>query len=101
MPTASPPSSTPAEPPPDGALAPTVAKDRFTGVEEALAKLAHKAASDAPDLRARAHRPDSAAVPRPDSTGMPRPDSAAVPRPDSAATPRPDSAAVPRPDSAA
>src|SRR5215469_6232912 len=64
MPTASPPSSTAAEPPLDGALTPTVAKDRFTGVEEALAKLAHKAANDAPDLRTPAPRPDSAAVPR-------------------------------------
>ncbi|HUI97805.1 MAG TPA: hypothetical protein VLX44_18760 [Xanthobacteraceae bacterium] len=62
MPIASPLSSTPADPPPDGALAPAAAKDRFTGVEEALAKLAHQAAGDAPELRGRAHRPDSAAA---------------------------------------
>jgi hypothetical protein len=61
---ASPRSSTPADPPPDGDLAATAAKDRFTGVEEALAKLAHRAASDAPDLRGRPHRSDSVAAPR-------------------------------------
>lgn len=42
-------SSMQADPRFDGGVAPTVAKDRFTGVEEALGKLAHQAASDMPD----------------------------------------------------
>jgi hypothetical protein len=40
-----------AEPSHDGDPAAAAAKDRFTGVEEALARLAHRAASDAPDPR--------------------------------------------------
>jgi len=44
-------SATRADPLFDGNVVPTVAKDRFTGVEEALTRLAHEAASDTPDAR--------------------------------------------------
>jgi hypothetical protein len=44
-------SATRADPLVDGDVAATVAKDSFTGVEEALTRLAHQAASDAPDAR--------------------------------------------------
>src|SRR5215469_208052 len=57
-----------ADPRHDGDLAATVAKDRFIGVEEALAKLAHQAASDSPALQNRGQRPENAAAPPPDAT---------------------------------
>jgi hypothetical protein len=37
----------------DGGVAPTVDKDRFASVEQALTRLAHQGASDAPDARPR------------------------------------------------
>src|SRR5262249_34853097 len=40
---------------------PTVEKDRFSGVEEALQKLAHQAASDTPEVRPAAPAPDLSA----------------------------------------
>jgi pyruvate/2-oxoglutarate dehydrogenase complex dihydrolipoamide acyltransferase (E2) component len=45
--------STQADPRFDGGVAPTVAKNPFTGVDEALARLAYQAASDTPDARPR------------------------------------------------
>ena len=64
---ASTPTSTQADPQFDGGGAPTVAEGRFTGVEEALARLAHRAASDAPDARPSgppSDRPADADIPR-------------------------------------
>jgi hypothetical protein len=57
-------SSTQADPRFDGGVAPTVAKDRFTGVEEALTRLAHQAASDTPDARPRVPASDRSAEAR-------------------------------------
>src|SRR5215469_16164040 len=75
MPMASKLSSTQADPRRDGDLAATVAKERFTGVEEALAKLAHQAASDSPGLQNRGQRSEDSAAPRvappPDATLRP------------------------------
>ena len=53
--------STRADPRFDGGVAPTVAKAPFTGVEEALARLAHQAASDTPDARPRGPASDRSA----------------------------------------
>jgi hypothetical protein len=41
----------------DGGVAPTMAKDRYTSVEEALTRLAHQTASHTPDARASAPAP--------------------------------------------
>ena len=50
-----------ADPPFDGGVATAVAKGRFTGVEEAVARLAHQAASDTPDARPRGPASDRSA----------------------------------------
>jgi hypothetical protein len=54
MPMASTLSATRDDPILDGCVAPALAKDRFTSVEEALTRLAHQTASDTSDARARA-----------------------------------------------
>ena len=53
--------STQPDQPLDGGIAPTAGKDRFTGVEEALARLAHQGASDTPDARLRGPASDRSA----------------------------------------
>jgi hypothetical protein len=45
----------------DGGVAPTAAKGRFIGVEEAVARLAHQAASETPDARLRGPASDRSA----------------------------------------
>ena len=50
-----------ADPPFDGGVATAVPKGRFTGVEEAVARLAHQAASDTPDARPRGPASDRSA----------------------------------------
>ena len=58
-------SSTQGDPRFDGSVAPTVSKDPFTGVEEVLARLAHQAASNAPDVRPCGPASDCSTDPKP------------------------------------